>query len=88
VQTLEETVPGLVLKAWTGISAPPGTPPEIIARLNTAFMEALRNPIVIKAMDVGGWAITPSTPEAMTARVRSELELFGPLVRKINLNFD
>ena len=87
--TLDESgAPGLVLKAWTGISAPPGTSPEIVARLNAAFTEAFKIPLVIKAMDVGGWAVTPSTPEAMTARIKSEFEIFRPLVRRLNLNFD
>ena len=87
--TLDESgAPGLVLKSWTGLSVPPGTPPEIVARLNSAFTEAFRSPVVIKAMDVGGWAVTPSTPDAMTARIKSEFEVFGPLVRRLNLNFD
>lgn len=87
--TLEESgLPGMVLKAWVGLSVAPGTPREIVNRLNGAFNEAFKSPAVLKAMEVGGWFIMPSTPDAMTSRIKSEFELFAPMVQKLNLNFD
>ncbi len=87
--TLDESgAPGLVLKFWSGISGPPGMPQELVARLNAAFTEAFKSPTVLKAMEAGGWAVISSSPDAMTSRIKSELELLAPLVRKLNLSFD
>ncbi len=86
--TLDESVPGLVLKFWSAMAAPPGTPADVVAKLNAAFTEAFKTPAVIKAMDTGGWFITPAGPDAMGARIKSELEALAPLVRRLNLSFD
>ncbi|MBV8747734.1 MAG: tripartite tricarboxylate transporter substrate binding protein [Xanthobacteraceae bacterium] len=39
-------VPDFVSETWNGISAPPGTPPEIVAKLNAGILDALNMPEV------------------------------------------
>ena len=40
----ENGVPGFIASSWTGIVAPPGTPKQIIDKLNRATNAALKDP--------------------------------------------
>ncbi len=48
VPTLHEVMPklfsGFAIETWWGLVAPAGTPPDVIAKLNTAFTAALKSP--------------------------------------------
>jgi tripartite-type tricarboxylate transporter receptor subunit TctC len=55
VPTVAETVPGYEASAWFGASAPKGTPPAVIARLNREFNAALADPEMrAKLANLGG----------------------------------
>ena len=41
---IESGVPGYVATSWTGLAAPPGTPPAIVAKLNAALNAGLGTP--------------------------------------------
>lgn len=43
---IEAGVPDFVSETWNGISAPPGTPPAIVTKLNGAIVDALNMPEV------------------------------------------
>jgi tripartite-type tricarboxylate transporter receptor subunit TctC len=61
VPAIAETVPGFESVGFYGISAPKGTPPEVIETLNKAVGEALKDPkLVARLTEVGG------LPKAMT----------------------
>src|SRR3954454_6082995 len=62
VPAIAETVPGFESVGFYGISAPKGTPPEIVATLNKAVGEALKDPkLVARLAEVGGIP-RPMTP--------------------------
>src|SRR5207249_3308733 len=46
VPTFNELLPGMVSATWFAMLAPPKTPGEIVAKLNGAIVEALRQPEV------------------------------------------
>jgi len=55
IPAIAETVPGFESVGFYGISAPKGTPPEIVEVLNKAVGEALKDPkLVARLADVGG----------------------------------
>ena len=55
VPAIAETVPGFESVGFYGISAPKGTPPEIVEILNKAVGEALKDPKVVERLTaVGG----------------------------------
>lgn len=84
--TVEEAgVKGFSVGGLYGIAAPAGTPPLAVSRVNEAFGAALAQPEVRKRLlDVG---IEPlgSTPDGFGAVIRSELEKWTPIIRKIGL---
>jgi tripartite-type tricarboxylate transporter receptor subunit TctC len=64
--------------------APKGTPPQVIARLNTAVVEALSDASVQKRIAEVGQEIVPrtqQTPQALAAHHRAEMKKWLPMVK-------
>jgi tripartite-type tricarboxylate transporter receptor subunit TctC len=65
---------------WFGLVAPAGTPPEIIDRLNAAFVKALKDPGAIEKIRVLGAEAAPTSPAAFAKFIRSESDKWGKLI--------
>ena len=63
VPTVAETVAGYEASAWFGISAPKGTPRDIVEKLNTAVNQLLAEPKIQKRLSELGGTPIPGTPE-------------------------
>jgi tripartite-type tricarboxylate transporter receptor subunit TctC len=81
VPTLSETIPGLEITVWFGLVAPAGTPQPIIARLNREVGEMLRLPSTKERFGPLGVEVSPSTPEELGARIRSDLPEWTKVMR-------
>jgi tripartite-type tricarboxylate transporter receptor subunit TctC len=85
---IAETVPGYEASVWYGISAPKGTPPDIVATLNRSVAAALADPkMVAKLADLGGVPM-PMTPEEFGKLVATETEKWAKVVKAANLSVD
>src|SRR5258705_12253043 len=62
VPAIAETVPGFESVGFYGISAPKGTPPEIVELLNKAVKEALKDPKLVARLSEAGGIPKPMTP--------------------------
>ncbi|GAA4336555.1 tripartite tricarboxylate transporter substrate binding protein [Pigmentiphaga soli] len=68
VPTVSESgLEGYEILGWYGIMAPKGTPDPIIQKLNKAFVDAMHEPTVIKALAVDGIELIPGSPQDMDA---------------------
>jgi tripartite-type tricarboxylate transporter receptor subunit TctC len=80
IPAIAETVPGFEAVGFYGISAPKGTPPEIVAVLNQAVAEALKDPkLVARLAEIGGIA-KPMTPAEFGQLVADETEKWRKVV--------
>ncbi len=80
VPAIAETVPGFESVGFYGISAPKGTPPEIVDLLNKAVGEALRDPKVTERLaDIGGIP-KPMTPAEFGRLIADETEKWRKVV--------
>ena len=72
--------PSLALEEWHGLFAPARTPAAAVAALNAAVAEALALPATREGM--ARLELTPfhEPVEAFAARLRAEIELWGPVV--------
>jgi tripartite-type tricarboxylate transporter receptor subunit TctC len=66
---------------WKAIYAPARTPAPIIARLNQAVHEAMRQPAFIEVLRLQGAVPEPSTPEQLAELQRRERQAWGDVVR-------
>jgi tripartite-type tricarboxylate transporter receptor subunit TctC len=83
VPTIDETgAPGLYASFWHGLWVPKGTPAEIIAKLNTAVVDALGDPKVRQRFTDLGQEI-PSreqqTPPALRDLQKAEMQKWWPI---------
>jgi tripartite-type tricarboxylate transporter receptor subunit TctC len=80
VPAIAETLPGFESVGFYGISAPRGTPPEIVDILNKAVAEALRDPKVAERLaDIGGIP-KPMTPAEFGKLIADETEKWRKVV--------
>ena len=80
VPTLAETLPGYEVTLWNGLLAPAKTPPEIIARINRAAVDALRSEEVRTKLAEQGSEPVGNTPAEFKAFIASELVKWKKLV--------
>jgi tripartite-type tricarboxylate transporter receptor subunit TctC len=80
IPAIAETVPGFESVGFYGISAPKGTPPEIVELLNKAVNEALHDPkLVARLTEVGGIP-KPMTPAEFGKLIADETEKWRKVV--------
>ena len=84
----EAGVPGFSAVIHYGLLAPPGTPHEIIARLNAALDAALALDDVRARLAAEGAYALPGTAEAYAADIDAEETKWGVLVRRLNLRME
>ena len=82
VPTLDEAgVKGFDATIWLGLLAPPGTPRDIVQKLNATITRVLSAPDARKLMASAGVEVATSTPEEFGALLQSELDRWGKVVR-------
>jgi tripartite-type tricarboxylate transporter receptor subunit TctC len=82
VPTLAESgVAGYDATIWLGLLAPPGTPRDIVQKLNTSITQILSTPDAKKLMASAGVDVATSSPEEFAALMQSELDRWGKVVR-------
>jgi tripartite-type tricarboxylate transporter receptor subunit TctC len=88
VPAIAETVPGFESIGFYGISAPKGTPPEIVEILNKAVGEALKDPKVIERLSTIGGIPKPMTPAEFGNLIAVETEKWRKVVEFAGVSVD
>jgi tripartite-type tricarboxylate transporter receptor subunit TctC len=84
--TIAEIYPGYEALIWHGLFAPAGTPPPILDRLRAAMAAVLAEPEYRERLaNTGSGEPYVSTPEEFSARIKSDHEKYGRLIRTIGL---
>jgi tripartite-type tricarboxylate transporter receptor subunit TctC len=85
IPTIDEAgVPGLHIALWNGLWAPKDTPRGVIARLNSAVVDTLADPMVRQRVSDLGLEMPPReklTPAALHAHHKAEIEKWWPIIK-------
>jgi len=79
----EQGLKGIDLVGWLGWFGPANLPPEITRKLNAALVKVLADPQVKAAIEKGGYESVSSTPEALGAMVKRDIERWGKIIKDI-----
>ncbi|MFL6929632.1 MAG: Bug family tripartite tricarboxylate transporter substrate binding protein [Xanthobacteraceae bacterium] len=89
VPTLVESgFPDFVIDAWTGVVAPTGTPPEIIAKLNAAINEGLASEDAKANLARFSAIAKIGTPQDFTAFLADEMPKWADIVKLAGAKID
>jgi tripartite-type tricarboxylate transporter receptor subunit TctC len=87
IPTVDESgLPGFEANGSFGIVAPAGTPPDVIAKLNAAFVAVLNDPAVVQRIHALGSVPMPMTPPEFGAYIARDLEKWLKVVQAGGLN--
>jgi tripartite-type tricarboxylate transporter receptor subunit TctC len=79
---------GFQAVAWFGMVAPPGTPRDIVHRLNTEVVKALATPEIRQRLIDGGSEVIASSPEDADRFLQTETASWGAVVKAAKISAD
>ena len=85
IPPLSDALPGYNLSVWFMLGAAAGVPPAVIARINAALAETLAEPGLGQQLAVQGLEIRTLAPDALKTFMASEVENWGNIIRRLNL---
>ena len=88
VPPVADTLKGFSVDTWWGLVAPAGTPKEVIAKLNAAFVAALNAPETKARFALLMAEPVPTTPEAFGALMASERAKYETMVKTSGAKVD
>ncbi len=74
--------------AWFGFLAPPGTPKDVVAKLNAEIVKVLAIPEIRQRLVEGGSEVIGNSPEAADRFLHSEIARWGAVVKAANIRAD
>jgi tripartite-type tricarboxylate transporter receptor subunit TctC len=77
----EAQFPGFDVRLWIGLTAPAGTPRDVVKKLEAATMEALKTPEVQKALAAQGFSPMIGTAEEFDAYYRAERDKYAKVIK-------
>jgi tripartite-type tricarboxylate transporter receptor subunit TctC len=81
----ESGLPGYDASVWWGFLGPAGMAPELVEKLHADLVTALRDPVVLAALDKMGAAPIGSTPGDFDAYMRAEAAKWEPVLKEVNI---
>ncbi|VCU68305.1 Tripartite tricarboxylate transporter family receptor [Pigmentiphaga humi] len=84
----EQGYPGFNIDIWYGMLAPAGTPADIVNKLNKAVNVVLKKPDVQASFATSYVTPVGGTPEQFGAKIRSDVERYGAVIKKANIRVE
>jgi tripartite-type tricarboxylate transporter receptor subunit TctC len=84
----ESGLAGFELNIWYGLFAPKGTPKPVLDKLVAGLQEAVKDPAVkTRFADLGATPVSAdrARPEALRTLLKSEIDKWGPVIKKAGI---
>lgn len=82
---MEAGVPDIDSNTWNAISAPPKTPPEIVAKLNAAIVDILKSPEVSSRLTKINMMPAPMTPAQAAEFIKADNARWIGVIKAANI---
>jgi len=79
--TAEVGMPSLLTENWYGMVAPAGTPKDVVATLNRAAVEAMKDPSVMSKLSSQGAILVGDTPDEFRTFIGSETAKWAKVIK-------
>ena len=88
VPPVADTLPGFEASPWTGVSAPAGTPKEVIARLQQTIAKGYTAPETRERLAQDGNEVVVSTPEQFDVFFRAQMEKWAKVIKDAGIRLE
>ena len=88
VPTIAQTLPGFESVTWFGLVAPPNTPKEIVAKINTDINDALHQQDILARLGQLSAEPVGGTVEETAAYMRAEVERWHNVIKAANVRLE
>ena len=88
IPAMNETLAGFEVVNWYGMVVPAGTPAEIVARLNTELLRAMKHPETAERLIAQGTDPAGTSPAAFGAFMRAETAKWAQVIKAANIRAD
>ncbi|MBR1159552.1 tripartite tricarboxylate transporter substrate binding protein [Bradyrhizobium elkanii] len=79
--TAEAGMPDLIIENWYGMVAPAGTPPAIVAKLNTIATAAMADPVVKQKLAEQGLMLVGDSPEHFRDFIAADIGKWAKVIQ-------
>lgn len=78
--------PELTTGSWQGLYVPAGTPRPVVAKLHATLMKTLNDAAVVQRLAGGGAdVITSKNPEECGVFMKTQLQFWGPIIKRVGI---
>jgi tripartite-type tricarboxylate transporter receptor subunit TctC len=88
VPTVAEALPGFASQAWYAMVAPPGTPAQIVDKVNADINEILRRPQMQPHLEEWSAEAVGGTPAAAADYLREEIERWNKVIKAAGVKLE
>jgi tripartite-type tricarboxylate transporter receptor subunit TctC len=81
----ESGVAGYDTAVWWGFLGPAGMAPELVAKIHEDLVTALKDPVVLAALEKIGATPLGSSPQEFDTYMRAEAAKWGPILKEANI---
>lgn len=85
---ISQALPGVSYTTWYALFAKAGTPPEVLAKLNEAVVETLKNPELNQKFESQGVEFVSSTPQKLADTVRRDTAQWTALINEAGIEIE
>ncbi|CAM3585309.1 MFS transporter [Bordetella sputigena] len=86
VPTVQEAgLKGFEVQGWYGLLAPAGTPPDVVAKLNKALNDSVKDPKFVKTVEELGYIPSSSTPDGFMDYIKQETARWAKVVKDADI---
>ena len=84
----EAGVPGYEVTSWHGLFVPARTPPEIVRKISVDTIAALADPVVKSKLEQAGYMVVGSSPDELQTLLKSEIDKWSAVIKRIGIKIN